>query len=169
MPLLMLADNNPILATGGEIAAIVIGLYSFIFIILTVVFGLTMDATFTWLSEKIKIVRMLRPTVDSVNKTSEALSDGVPPPDDENAIIRTVAAAPLQVHKLDQKVDQVTDKVANFAIEFRARTVQVQTVRELSFSLEQPSVDRWTKVFFSMERPLREHLGLLSQKRAFCQ
>ncbi len=134
MPLLVLADNNPILATGGQIAAIVIGLYSLIFIILTVVFGLTMDVIFTWLSEKVKLIRMLRPTVNSVNKTSEAMVNGTPPPADGNRIVQVVAQGPSQVHKLDKQVDQVTDKVANAVIEFRARTIQVQTVAKAFFT-----------------------------------
>ena len=132
--LLVLADNNPILATGGEIAAIVIGLYSLIFILLTVVFGLTMDVIFTWLSDKVKIIKMLRPTVNSVNKTSEAMVDGTEPPVNENRIVELVAQGPAQVHKLDKQVDQVTDKVANAVIEFRARTIQVQTVAKAFFT-----------------------------------
>ena len=132
--LLVLADNNPILATGGEIAAIVIGLYSLIFILLTVVFGLTMDVTFTWLSDKVKIIKMLRPTVNSVNKTSEAMVSGTEPPTNENRIVELVAQGPAQVHKLDKQVDQVTDKVANAVIEFRARTIQVQTVAKAFFA-----------------------------------
>ncbi len=134
MPLLVLADNNPILATGGQIAAIVIGLYSLIFIILTVVFGLTMDVLFTWLSDKVKLIRMLRPTVNSVNKTTKAMVNGAEPPANGNKIVQTVAQGPAQVHKLDKQVDQVTDKVANAVIEFRARTIQVQTVAKALFA-----------------------------------
>ena len=139
MPLLILADNNPILATGGQIAAIVIGLYSLIFILLTVVFGLTMDVIFTWVSDKAKLIRMLRPTVESVNKTSEAMVNGTPVPANDNRVVEVVAQGPSQVHKLDRQVDQVTDKVANAVIEFRARTIQVQTVAKAFFT---PSVLR---------------------------
>lgn len=134
MPLLIFADNNPILATGGQIAAIVIGLYSLLFILLTVVFGLTMDVIFTWLSEKAKLIKMLRPTVNSVNETSEAMVNGTPPPANENRIVELVAQGPSQVHKLDKQVEQVTDKVANAVIEFRARTIQVQTVAKALFA-----------------------------------
>ena len=134
MPLLVLANIHDILAIGGQIAAIVIGLYSLIFIILTVVFGLTMDVLFTWVSEKAKLIRMLRPTVESVNKTTEAMVDGKPIPANDNRIIEYVAQGPAQVHKLDQQVDKVTDKVANAVIEFRARTIQVQTVAKAFFT-----------------------------------
>ncbi len=131
---MVLADNNPILATGGQIAAIVIGLYAVLFIIIAVVFNFAMAAIFDWTSEKVKIVQMLRPTVNSVNKTSEALAQGVPPPANENKIVETVAQGPAQVQKLDRQVEQATDKVANAVIEFRARTIQVQTVAKALFA-----------------------------------
>ncbi len=125
---MVLADNNPILATGGQIAAIVIGLYSVLFIIIAVAFNFAMAVLFNWTREKVKVIQMLRPTVDSVNKTSEALSRGLPPPANENRLVETVAQGPAQVQKLDRQVEQVSDKVANAVIEFRARTIQVQTV-----------------------------------------
>ena len=134
MPVLVLADIHSVLAIGGQIAAIVIGLYSLLFIILTVVYGLSMDVLFTWVSEKVKLIRMLRPTVDSVNKTTEAMVDGKPIPANDNRIVEYVAQGPAQVHKLDQRVDNVTDKVANAVIEFRARTIQVQTVAKAFFT-----------------------------------
>ncbi len=134
MPLLVFADIHDVLAIGGQIAAIVIGLYSLLFILLTVVYGLTMDVLFTWLSDKVKLVRMLRPTVESVNKTSEAMVDGRPIPANDNRIVEVVAQGPAQVHKLDQRVDQTADKVANAVIEFRARTIQVQAVAKAFFT-----------------------------------
>jgi len=131
---MVLADNNPILATGGQIAAIVIGLYAVLFIIIAVAFNFAMAVVFSWTREKVKIIQMLRPTVDSVNKTSEAMTQGVPPPANENRIVETVAQGPAQVQKLDRQVEQATDKVANAVIEFRARTIQVQTVAKALFA-----------------------------------
>ena len=131
---MVLADNNPILATGGQIAAIVIGLYSVLFIIIAVAFNFAMAVLFNWTRDKVKVIQMLRPTVDSVNKTSEALSHGTPPPANENKLIETIAQGPAQVQKLDRQVEQATDKVANAVIEFRARTIQVQTVAKAFFT-----------------------------------
>lgn len=131
---MVLADNNPILATGGQIAAIVIGLYAVLFIIIAVVFNFAMAVVFSWTRDKVKVVQMLRPTVNSVNKTSEALSHGTTPPANENKIVETVAQGPAQVQKLDRQVEQATDKVANAVIEFRARTIQVQTVAKALFT-----------------------------------
>ncbi len=131
---MVLADNNPILATGGQIAAIVIGLYAVLFIVIAVAFNFAMAVVFSWTREKVKVVQMLRPTVDSVNKTSEALAQGVPAPANENKIVETVAQGPAQVQKLDKQVGQVTDKVSNAVIEFRARTIQVETVAKALFA-----------------------------------
>lgn len=131
---MVLADNNPILATGGQIAAIIIGLYALIFIVLTLAFGFAMDVGFTWLRDKVNLVKMLRPTVDSVNKTSEAMVNGAQPPANGNKIVQVVAQGPAEVHKLDKRVDQTTDKVAKAVIEFRARTIQVQTVAKALFA-----------------------------------
>ncbi len=125
---MVLADNNPIIATGGQIAAIIIGLYAVLFIVIALVFNLVMAIALSWVREKADLVKMLRPTVNSLNKTTEAMVDGKQPPADGNRIVQIVAQGPAQVHKLDRQVEQVTDKAANAVIEFRARTIQVQTV-----------------------------------------
>ncbi len=124
----VLLDADPVLAGFGQTAAIIICLFLFVFILLTVALALVMVFATTWISEKSNLIKMLRPTVDSVNKTSEAAIQGQPPEDDKNAIVRTIAKVPAGMHVADKKVDEVTDKVAHGAIEFRARTLQVQTV-----------------------------------------
>lgn len=124
----VLADNNPALATGGLIAAIVIGLFALIFIVVALAFNFAMAVGLSWVREKANLVKMLRPTVDSVNKTSEALVQGTPPAANENKIVRVVAEGPVRVRTLDKQTDQIADRVANAAIEFRARTIQVETV-----------------------------------------
>ena len=119
---------NPVLAVGGQIAAIIIGLYALIFIIVALVFNLVMAIAMNWLHEKANIIKRLRPTVDSVNKTSELVIAGEPVPQNTNNIIKTVAQVPGQVRELDQKVEDGTAKAMKAVIEFRARTVQVQTI-----------------------------------------
>ena len=119
---------NPVLAVGGQIAAIVIGLYALIFILVALVFNLVMAIAMNWLHQKVGIIKRLRPTVDSVNKTSELVIAGDPVPENTNNIIKTVAQVPGQVRTLDHKVEEGTDKAMKAVIEFRARTVQVQTI-----------------------------------------
>ena len=119
---------NPVLAVGGQIAAIVIGLYALIFIIVALAFNLVMAIAMNWLHEKANIIKRLRPTVESVNKTSELVIAGQPVPENTNNIIKTVAQVPGQVRELDQKVEEGTDKAMKAIIEFRARTVQGQAI-----------------------------------------
>jgi hypothetical protein len=126
MPILL--DVDPVLAGFGQTAAILICLYLLIFILLTVVFAVVMVFATAWVREKANLIKMLRPTVDSVNKTSEAAIQGQPPADDKNTIVRTIAKVPVGIHTVDKKVDEVTDKVSHGVIEFRARTLQVQMV-----------------------------------------
>jgi len=119
---------NPILATMGQIAAIVICLFVLIFVLLAVAFNVLMTFAMTWVREKVDLIKMLRPTVESINKTTELVSQGGAPTVSENTIVRAVASLPANVHAIDKKVEQATDRAASTIIEFRARTVQVQTV-----------------------------------------
>ena len=124
---LVLAANS-VLAMLGQIAAIVICLFVLIFVLLAVAFNVLMAFAMSWINEKVNIIKMLRPTVESINKASESVSQGVAPTANENAIVRRVASLPTNMHSVDQKVKQSTDRIASAVIEFRARTVQVQTI-----------------------------------------
>jgi hypothetical protein len=124
---------NPLLETVGQIAAIVICLFTLVFIILAVAFNLAMAFAMGWLSEKVNAIKMLRPTVDSVNKATESALQGVSPAENEQGVLHAVASIPVTVHGLEKKVDQSTEKVANTVAEFRARTVQAKTVLKAFF------------------------------------
>lgn len=126
MPVLL--DVDPVLAGFGQTAAIIICLFLLVFILITVALALAMVFATSWVNEKAELVKMLRPTVDSVNKTSEEALQGQPAAEDKNVIIRTISKVPVGMHAADKKVDEATDKVAHGVIEFRARTLQVQTV-----------------------------------------
>ncbi|HEY4035414.1 MAG TPA: hypothetical protein VGL94_15765 [Ktedonobacteraceae bacterium] len=127
MPSLVLAAN-PVLAMLGQIAAIVICLFVLIFVLLAVAFNVLMTFAMAWVREKVDLIKMLRPTVESINKATELVSQGGAPTMNENIIVRAVASLPTNVHAIDKKVEQSTDRVANAVIEFRARTVQAKTV-----------------------------------------
>ncbi|HZU00941.1 MAG TPA: hypothetical protein VFA10_14835 [Ktedonobacteraceae bacterium] len=129
----MVLAVNPILAAWGQVAAIVICLYILIFVLIAVAFNLGMAFGVAWVREKVELLKMLRPYVDSVNKTSEAAVHGVPPVENENKIVQTVAEVPVRVHTIDKQVDQGTERVAKAVIEFRARTVQAQTIVKAFF------------------------------------
>ncbi|HZO71519.1 MAG TPA: hypothetical protein VFB60_04905 [Ktedonobacteraceae bacterium] len=132
MTLLMLAVN-PTLAAWGQIAAIVIGIFIFVFIVISLAFNIAMTFGMSWVRQKSELVKMLRPTVDSLNKTTESAAQGVPPSSNENAIVRTVASVPARVQSLDKQVEQTSDRVADAVIEFRARAVQAKTIFKVFF------------------------------------
>jgi predicted PurR-regulated permease PerM len=133
---------NPVLAMLGQIAAIVICLFVLLFVLLAVAFNVLMTFAMTWVSEKVNSIKMLRPTVESINKASESVSQGMAPAANENAIVRRVASLPTNMHTVDQKVEQSTDRIASAVIEFRARTVQAKTVIKAFFlpSIIRPKV-----------------------------
>lgn len=124
---------NPTLAAWGQLAAIVICFYILVFVLIALAFNLGMSFGLAWVREKVQLLKMLRPYVDSVNKTSEAAVQGVPPTESENKIVQAVAEVPVRVHTIDKQVDQVTNRAANAVIEFRARTVQAQTIVKAFF------------------------------------
>ncbi len=119
---------NPVIATIGQIAAIIICLFIFIFILLAVAFNVAMAFGMAWVREKVIAIKLLRPAVESVNKASEAAAHGVSPADNESDVVWAIATVPAQTHMIDKKVDQVTDRVANYAIEFRARAEQGKAI-----------------------------------------
>ena len=119
---------NPTLTMFGQIAAIVICLFVLIFVLLAIAFNVLMSFTVAWVHEKVDLIKMLRPTVESINKASESLNQGIEPTANENIVVRNMASLPANMHAIDEKVQLSTGWVANAVIEFRARTVQVQTV-----------------------------------------
>lgn len=132
MALLVLAVN-PILADWGQIAAIVICLFIFVFVLISLVFNIVMTFGLSWVRQKSELVKMLRPTVASLNKVTESVTQGVPPPENENALVRTVASLPARMQTVDKQVEQASDRVAKAVIEFRARTVQAKTMLKVFF------------------------------------
>ncbi|GCE13981.1 hypothetical protein [Tengunoibacter tsumagoiensis] len=122
---------NPVIETLGQIGGIIICLFLLIFVIVAVVFNLAMAFGLSWVREKTELIKLLRPNVESVNRTTASAIQGVPPAEQTPTPMKAIATVPLRVKQADKKVEQVSDRVANAAIEFRARTVQVQTVARL--------------------------------------
>jgi hypothetical protein len=135
---------NPILEAGGQIAAIVICLFTLILVVISLALHFALSFSFTWVREKAELIKLPRPKVENMNKTTEDALKGVEPPTTESPVVRAVADVPAQVHAVDKKVEQVSDRVADAIIEFRARTVQAQTIVKAflaprSLHREQPS------------------------------
>ena len=124
---------NPILEMSGRIAAIIICLFAFIFIIVSVALNFAMAWGLSVLREKVNVVQKARPIVESVNQATERAKQGLPPDESENGLVRTVAKVPAGVQQVDTKTVQLADKAAKGLIEARARTVQAQTVLKAFF------------------------------------
>jgi hypothetical protein len=119
---------NPLLEIAGQIAAIIICVFVFVLLLLAVIFNIGMAFGMAWLGEKIHAIKMLRPTVESVNKATESALQGISADQNQNVVVRTAVTIPTKMHNLEKKVDQRTDKVADAVIEFHARTVQAKTI-----------------------------------------
>lgn len=123
------------LATWGYIASIVLLIYLLVFILIGLVLALVLLLGMTWVREKIELIKIIRPTVNSVNKTAQAAVDGTLPEvkDDENKVVRTAAEIPAYSHKVEAKVDQGSERVANAVIEFRARSMMAKSMLKTFF------------------------------------
>src|SRR5579883_3504953 len=96
---LTLLDANPIIALGGEIAAIVLCISLLISVLLMLALNVGLAFVFAWIHEKVHVIKLLRPTVDSVNRSSEAALQGREiETAGENKVIHTVASLPGSVH-----------------------------------------------------------------------
>jgi uncharacterized protein YoxC len=119
---------NPILETGGQIAAVIICIFLLVLVVVILATHLVLAIGFSWVRDKTELIKLLRPQVEMVNDTTRTAIKGEPLSQDTNAVVRTAAALPAQVQALDKRVDGLRDRTARAAIEVRARTVQAQTI-----------------------------------------
>ena len=119
---------NPILEMGGQIAAIIICVFTFLLVVISLALHFALAFATTWVREKTELIKVPRPKLESVNKATEDALQGVEPTALENPVVRAVSEVPARVQTVDRKVGQVSDRVAGTLIEVRARTVQAQTI-----------------------------------------
>jgi hypothetical protein len=137
-----------ILAPWAQIAAIILVIELFLFVLIFLALNVGFTFLSTWVREKSELVKKLRPMIDNVNATTEAASKGTLPAAkaDENKVVRTVAEIPARANAIEEKINEESDRVARAVIEFRARTVMVQGI---------------VKAFFlpGLTRPAQSHMG----------
>jgi hypothetical protein len=130
------------LAPWGQAAAIILLFYMLGFIIIGVALAAVLMLSLAWVRQKAELIKRLRPTVDSVNTTTEAAVRGDMPvvQANDNKVVRTIAEVPLYVHTFENKVEKGSDRVAGAVIEFRARTVMAKQMLKSFFlpGLKQP-------------------------------
>lgn len=124
---------SPLLAGAGQIAAIVICLFAFPFVVIVVGYHLAMSFLTSLLNEKAELIKIFRPYVESVNTSTSAAEMGLTPAPNEQSAVRIAAQIPLRVNAADKKVEQVSDNVVSKVIEVRARTLQVKQVAKAFF------------------------------------
>lgn len=124
-----LSSSSPI-AAWGQAAAIILAIELFFFILIGLALTLALMLAFGWVREKSELIKKLRPTVESVNTTTEEAIHGALPPanPNENKVVRTIAEVPAKIDGVEKKIDEGSDRVAKAVIEFRARTEMVQGI-----------------------------------------
>ncbi len=141
------ATLEQVLAPWGQIAAIILVIELFLFVLIFLALNVGFTFLSAWVREKSELVKKLRPLIDNVNATTEAAIKGTLPAvkADENKIVRTVAEIPARANTIEEKLNEESDRVARAVIEFRARTVMVQGI---------------VKAFFlpGLTRPARSHM-----------
>lgn len=123
------------LSVLGQISALILLIYLFVLILIGLVLTLVLLIGMTWVREKVSFIKKIRPTVDSVNTTTQSAINGTLPEagDGENKIIRIAAEIPASTRKVETKVDQGSERVANVVIEFRARTMMAKGILKAFF------------------------------------
>ena len=70
MFLYVLADD--ILENLGQISAIILAFYMFVFIVIVLAVSVGLMVGFTWVRQKSELVKTLRPVIDSDDETTKA-------------------------------------------------------------------------------------------------
>jgi hypothetical protein len=144
----ILADD--LVTDLGRIAAIILTLYLFLFVVFfLVVSGLLLVAN-TWLQDKVELLHNLRSIIENIDTTihtpgSETLPATLEP--DNNLgqalqaihmvqsvqVVEVAKNTQKQVDGIEKRVEPVADRIAGGVIEFRARTVMAQGMLKAFF------------------------------------
>ncbi|GER85023.1 hypothetical protein KTAU_36590 [Thermogemmatispora aurantia] len=134
VPVLAALAADP-LETWGQIAAIVLAIELFVFVLLALGLSIGLFFAFAWVQEKSELIKRLRPVVDQLNQaletspTERSTEGGAL----EHPLVQGVVSLPERVRAVDRRVEQGSDRVAEAVIEFRARTVMVKEMARAFF------------------------------------
>jgi HAMP domain-containing protein len=155
---LILADED-LLTTLGRIAALVLVIYVFLFAIFFFVGSLLLLYANAWVRNKVGLLHQLRSIVESIDITihtppNESLPSNLEPDSRFGQALQAIHTAQSvqvvekakntqkQVNNIEKKVEPVADRIADGAIEFRARIVMAQSMLKAFFlpgMVKQPS------------------------------
>jgi hypothetical protein len=148
MLLFILADD--LLTDLGRIAALVLVIYVFLFVVLFFVASLLLLYGNTWLRQQIGLVHQLRSIIENIDTalhapSSETLPAALEPDNRLGQALQAIHMAQSvqvveiakntqkQVDSIEKRVEPVADRIAEGVIEFRARTVMVQGMLKAFF------------------------------------
>ncbi|HLI70653.1 MAG TPA: hypothetical protein VKV19_12920 [Ktedonobacteraceae bacterium] len=129
-------------APWGQAAAIILACYLFISMLLNLVLAAALMFGFSWVREKAELIKRIRPLVNQLNEALTASQRGETLPQGiaDNKIISVVSRVPGMVDGLsaragtiEEKVEQGSNRVANVAIEVRARSEMVKAMARAFF------------------------------------
>jgi len=148
MLLFILAED--LLTALGRIAAIILVLYVFVFAVAGLLASVLLLYGNTWVRERVDLLKNLRLIVQSIDTvvhstSSETLSATLASDNrleqaahaikmlQSAQVVQKTKDVQREVNTIEQKVEQGTDRVAEAVIEFRARTVMVQSMLKAFF------------------------------------
>ncbi len=146
---LILADED-LITTLGRVAALVLVIYVFLFAVLFFIGSLLLLYANAWVRDKVGLLHQLRSIVESIDITihtppTESLPASLEPESRFSQVLQGIHSAQAvqaieiakntqkQVNNIEKKVEPVADRIADGAIEFRARTVMAQSMLKAFF------------------------------------
>jgi hypothetical protein len=146
---LILADDD-LLTTLGRIAALVLVIYVFLFAVLFLFGSWLLLVGNAWVRDKVLLLHQLRSLVETIDTAihtppSESLPANLEPDNRFGQVLEAIHTAQAvqvveiakntqkQVNNIENKVEPVADRIADGVIEFRARTVMVQSMLKAFF------------------------------------
>jgi hypothetical protein len=138
--MLVLASDG--LAPWGQAAAIILALYVFVSILVSLVLVAALMFGFAWIREKSELLRQLRPQITQLNRAAHAAKRGEPLPAKvaDNKVMSALVQVPrvaenvaARASSIEQSVDRGSTRVAGAVIEFHARTAMVKGMARAFF------------------------------------
>ena len=146
---LILADED-LLTTLGRIAALILVIYVFLFAVLLVAASLILLYGNEWFQEKVELLQQFRVILQNVDTAIHSpISEPLPATlETDNRLGHVLQAihkvqsvqvvekaknTQKHVDSIEKKVEPIADHIADFVIEFRARTVMSQRMLKAFF------------------------------------
>jgi hypothetical protein len=123
------------LAPWGQASAIILAVYLFFSILVSLALVAGLMFALAWIREKAELLRRLRQPMSEINQAAVAAKQGnaLPPQLADNKIAAAIVQVPrvaknvaARASTVEQRVDQGSERVASAVIEFHARTAMVK-------------------------------------------